>query len=401
MKETATRRPRITTRLTELSLSTLLVAVLFQSALAATIVVDDLGDELRGRGTRGSPYRDLQDSIDAAEHGDTLRILPGTYSATPVSFVESLCGNCEEHLTDVEATRGFLVQVEDSRGSSMTGVTITGGRRDADGMATDAGVVVRRSSVTLTGLVIADNTDRADEVVVGIGGVMGREWAEIFVTDCTISNNGWDGIALYRGAVAFIADNEISIGRGAGIGITWDASAVVLRNRISGYWKGIGTFGTSWAIVKNNAVFDNLGWGLVATGESFMEAANNVIVRNGNCGFALWSDEATGLLTNNIIAENGWREEWVCAQVGIWMNGDPSNFLFEHNDVWGNVAGDYRDMDDLTGASGNVSFDPLFADSLDFRLRPASPAIDAGDPSTVDRDGSRSDLGIYGGPQTP
>jgi hypothetical protein len=417
---------RIAKRLPGVALSALLIAAVTQPAHAATIFVDDLGDALRGRGTRRNPYRDLQNAIDAAEHGDTLRVLPGRYSATPAPFVESMCGNCEEHETDVEATRGFLIRgkgitiigsgvtetvlrtnagygilFEDSRGSSVTGVTITGGRRDADGMATDAGVVVRRSSVTLTGLAIADNTDRAEDVVVGIGGVMGREWADIFVTDCIIRNNGWDGVALYRGAVAFIADNEISVGRGAGIGITWDASAVVLRNRISGYWKGIGTFGTSWATVRNNAVFDNLGWGLVATGESFMEATNNVIVRNGNCGFALWSDEATGLLTNNIIAENGWREEWVCPQVGVWMNGDPSSFPIEHNDVWGNAAGDYRDMDDLTGSSGNISLDPLFADSLNFRLRPASPAIDAGSRSVTDRNGSPSDLGVYGGPQTP
>jgi len=32
------------------------------------------------------------------------------------------------------------------------------------------------------------------------------------------------------------------------------------------------------------------------------------------------------------------------------------------------------------------------------RLDPASPLIDAGDPTILDPDGSRSDIGIYGGP---
>jgi hypothetical protein len=390
---------------------------------AATLYVDDVGDGAVGAGTAHDPFRDLQAAIDAAVDGDVLVVLPGVYEATPVEYVERLCGNCEEHRTEVHATRGFLVRekglhivgsgpetttlvtnagygllFERSRGSYVTALTITGGKRDLDGMATDAGVVVRESSVTLMGLEIADNTDRPEEVVVGIGGVMGREGAEIHIVGNVIENNGWDGVALYRGATAFIADNEIADGRGAGIGITWDAAALVLRNRISGYWKGIGTFGSSRAVVRSNAVFDNLGWGVIATGTSYMEAANNVITRNGNCGFALWSDEAIVEFTNNIVTENGWRDEWVCPQVGVWLNGDASNLSFTHNDVWGNAAGEYRDIDDLTGVDGNASFDPLFADSLDFHLSPGSPAIDSGTAIFTDPDGGPSDLGIYGGP---
>ena len=35
---------------------------------------------------------------------------------------------------------------------------------------------------------------------------------------------------------------------------------------------------------------------------------------------------------------------------------------------------------------------------LDFHLQKYSPLIDAGDPTILDRDGSRSDIGLYGGP---
>jgi len=47
---------------------------------------------------------------------------------------------------------------------------------------------------------------------------------------------------------------------------------------------------------------------------------------------------------------------------------------------------------------GNLFVNPMFVDSLDFHLQAFSPAIDAGDPSLLDADGSRSDIGPFGGP---
>jgi poly-gamma-glutamate synthesis protein (capsule biosynthesis protein) len=406
-----------------LILSTISLLVLAPPVQAATLYVDDMGDERIGTGTQPDPFRDLQTAIDSAGELDRILILPGTYQAHRDSYSEELCGNCEQHRTHVEATRGFLIKdkaieiigsgvdstilvtkagygvlFENSRGSVISNLTITGGVRDPDGMATDAGVVAKYSRVTVKNCRIGDNTHQLQDVVVGIGGIFGRENSELFILNNVIENNGWDGVALYRGATAYIADNSICEGRGAGIGITWDATAAVYRNRISGYWKGIGTFGDSRAIVRNNAVYDNLGWGIIATGNSFMEASNNVVTRNGNCGFAPWSETARGTFINNIVTENGWREEWVCPCVGIWMNGKPENFVISHNIVWGNQEGNYREMDDLTGESGNISANPMFRGKIDFHLLPGSPAIDSGDSSFTDPDGGASDLGIYGGP---
>lgn len=394
-------------------------------AEAKTWYVDDLGDGKLGFGSREDPFRDLQYAIDSAKDGDKILILPGTYEAHPDSYPEDLCGNCETHKTYVKASRGFWIKdkaleligsgvdetvlitkagygvlFDHSRGVIISDLKITGGVRDPDGNATDAGVVAKFSTVTIKGVKIANNTHQVKDVVVGIGGVFGRENSELFIMDNVIENNGWDGIALYRGANAYISDNLICEGRGAGIGITWDATAIVYRNHISGYWKGIGTFGDSKAVVRNNAVYDNLGWGIIATGNSFMEASNNVVTRNGNCGFAPWSETAKGVFINNIVTENGWRKEWVCPCVGIWMYGLPENFVISHNDVWGNKEGNYKDMDDLTGKAGNISADPLFKDKTSFRLMANSPAIDSGHPDFTDPDGGPCDMGIFGGPGT-
>jgi hypothetical protein len=368
-------------------------------------------------------YNGLQTSIDNARAGDTLLLKIGRYEATPKPYREAICGNCVAPLTEVNATVGFHIKgkplviigedqdstllvtnggygilLENSFGSYVGNLTVTGGIRDPDGNATDAAFVVKNGRVTLENVRITNNTHRIDTLVVGIGGIFGREGAELFIFNNIIRNNGWDGVALYRGATAVIADNVIEAGRGAGIGITWDATAIVYRNRISGYWKGIGGFGDSRVVVRNNVVFDNLGWGIIATGNTYMEVTNNVVYHNGNCGCAVWKETARGIFKNNIIVKNGWKEQWVCPGVGIWMNTSVENFPIEYNNVWNNTAGNYEGIKDQTDVNGNISQDPLFKDDRSFRLKFESPCIDTGDPEIVDLDGTRSDMGGFGGP---
>jgi hypothetical protein len=367
--------------------------------------------------------KNLQIIIQHATNGDTIFLKKGRYIAEAKSYRERICGNCEEPITEVEATVGFHIEdkslaiigenkestllvtnagygilFEESYGSLITNLTVTGGIRDPDGNATDAAIVGKNCRLTIKNVRVINNTHKIDTVVVGIGGIFGREGAELFVLNNEIRNNGWDGVTLYRGGTAVISDNVIEKGRGAGIGITWDATALVYRNRISGHWKGIGSFGQSRVVVRNNAVFDNLGWGIVATGNSYMEVLNNVICHNGNCGFAVWRETAKGILKNNIIVKNGWKEEWVCPCVGVWLNTTLENFSIEFNNIWGNKAGDYELIDDQKGTNGNISEDPLFKDVNSFRLSSDSPCINAGNSLLIDRDGTRSDMGIYGGP---
>ena len=268
---------------------------------------------------------------------------------------------------------GYGVLFLNSRGSSISGVTITGGKRDVDGAATDAAIVVKFSSVTVKNCLISGNTDFIDSVIVGIAGIVGREGSNLIITHNRIINNSWDGIALYRGAEAYISDNIIRQGRGS--------------------------FGDSQALVKNNIVRDCLGWGIIVSGSSYMDAANNVVYHNGNCGMAVWSEEAQGRFTNNIVARNGWKEQWVAPGVGIQNYGGYKNFDISYNDVWDNQAGEYGDMPDLTGKKGNISLNPNFVapDSGDFGLNLNSSCIDRGNPLISDPDGSFSDMGVYPG----
>ena len=55
---------------------------------------------------------------------------------------------------------------------------------------------------------------------------------------------------------------------------------------------------------------------------------------------------------------------------------------------------------DCPADDGNLNVDPQFADLVDYRLSPSSPAIDAGplDYHLADLDRTRNDIGAYGGP---
>jgi hypothetical protein len=361
----------------------------------------------------------LERAIRNAHAGDTLFLKNGVYEASQKSYIEYNCGNCLDEFTRVEATVGFRIDgrpitilgehqdstvlitnagygilFDHASGSRIANLTITGGRRDLDANATDAAIVVKNSRVTIEACRILNNWDMWEETVVGIGGIMGREGSDLIIHNNLIAGNSWDGVALYRGSKAVITDNVIMNGRGACIGITWDARAEVHGNRCSGYWKGIGAFGDTYVTVTNNAVFDNIGWGIVATGEAHMEVINNVIYHNGNCGFATWTPTVTGQLTNNIIVENGWHEEWVCPGVGIWMKASLYDFPITYNNVWHNYQGEYAGVEDQTIFNGNISMNPMFRDIRTFELHPGSPCKGTGDPTVPSAGSTRSDMGL-------
>jgi hypothetical protein len=110
---------------------------------------------------------------------------------------------------------------------------------------------------------------------------------------------------------------------------------------------------------------------------------NNVVYGNFNYGIYKYPG---GAIKNNVISGG---------DVGLRVYGSPSPEI-KYNDVWNNQT----NYINYTPDSTNISVDPMLVnpDSMDFHLQKYSPLIDAGDPSIFDKDSTRSDIGLYGGP---
>lgn len=307
----------------------------------------------------------LYAALASAEKELQITLLPGIYDLRPISVTDSTLGNAVNpdsmitvtaglHLTYqnislvgkdraqviIKTHAGYGIFIEHCLQVSLKNLTISEGIRDQDGNATSGAIVVKHSRAEITGCIIANNQGDYSHTIAGIIGIAGREGAILDIHHNIIRDNSWDGVALYRDSEAIIENNLIYNGRGAGIGITWNAEGYVSHNVIHHYWKGIGSFGTSTAHVIQNLLRDLQGWGIIASGQSTMGCYFNEVRRIGNVGIAIWDSTATMDIKSNVICQTGKDKQWVAPLVGIWSNADSNYVRIESNLFWDNPQAD-------------------------------------------------------------
>jgi hypothetical protein len=181
---------------------------------------------------------------------------------------------------------------------------------------------------------------------------------------------------------------SIALGSLGGDGIRLDDSSPLIQNNVIYHVGGMGirAQGASQPHIVNNTIYDYryyaaISFAALNIGAVTPTIKNNIIVR-GN------SEPVGGIL---------WRL--------------PCNPIVSYNDVFdpANVTGGgsfyaYHDgamWHEASGGQGAISASPEFENSGigSFYLLPGSPGIDAGDPAPEynDFDGSRNDMGAYGG----
>ncbi|MBP6875939.1 MAG: right-handed parallel beta-helix repeat-containing protein [Candidatus Eisenbacteria bacterium] len=354
-----------------------------------------------GDGTREHPAGTLAQALEIASYlgpGCGILMAPGTYRLSPSAYLDSTCGNCEDPAETVPATVGLRISspllrikgsspdsviiytqagygllFEDCENCALQGVSVTGGERDTSGKATDAAIVVRRSNVVIENCRIEENLGDSATVaktVVGIMGICGREQARMHIRHCAIVRNSWDGIALYRDATARIEDCLVDGvdsgrgganrgGRGVGIGLTWNAKASVIGNRVCRYWKGIGVFVNAEAQVRENVVEDILTWGIALwdadQGLPFADISDNAIFRTGACGISVARGRTGGRedsrIEGNLLARTGQNAKYdsgevYCKQQALAIDSSRPATTIAHNGFFEN-----REPGDRRGAS--------------------------------------------------
>lgn len=208
-----------------------------------------------------------------------------------------------------------------------------------------------------------------------------------------------------------ILDNDAW--RGGGIYFENSFQLVTVRRvLISGndahYGGGVYTRGTRLAM-SNSAIFNNES----AQGGAFFVHSSYAYPWTRACPcppIDPAADVSFVVVSGNTAEETG---------SAVWVNAPNITFrdsIFSgHTGTAVNVAGQtpppgwrYNDtvpatfagMGDPTGSNGNFSRNPGFVNAAggDFHLAGGSPCINAAEPAMTDVDGSRADLGIFGGP---
>jgi hypothetical protein len=203
---------------------------------------------------------------------------------------------------------------------------------------------------------------------------------KFYIVNNILLNNKSDGVGIGNGGggVHYIYNN-IMLGLVpllfTGISLSLDNYSEVKNNLVANYRikNYAGDIHINDAIVENNIFIQN----------------NNNYIGNDNITI-LGGDKAK--VKNNIIA--------YAKDKGIQTGSD--SLFVDYNLFIGNTS---NGSSSVIFGPNNLYADPMFVNEVipteemnfDFHLQNLSPAIDTGEPDIRDADGSRSDIGMYGG----
>jgi hypothetical protein len=185
---------------------------------------------------------------------------------------------------------------------------------------------------------------------------------------------------------------------------------ITVSNPVSGVDRGVVFQGaTDSTAVIQNCIITNVQYGIFVWNPSGLDPTptiqNNILFAVPDIhgifdeqGIYIGNIATAPTIRNNIITR------YAYAGIHVVAGNNLPTPIIEYNDVYSNGdGGDYVNYESQTGINGNISVLPRFVSlGVDFNLGEGSPCIDAGDPDSQynDPDGSRNDMGAFGGPCT-
>jgi len=224
----------------------------------------------------------------------------------------------------------------------------------------------------------------------------GKDVCTLFYSNDPLKLFGYSGDLTFEGFT-------INWGGAAGEGVFVDSGnlsirkcAIVKTNISANYSRGIEINGVSNSNISiQNCLINIVGNAseriAVYAGNLDNSIINisNSIMFGCNYGIVCSDTDTDYFIYNNIVINN---------DIGILVAINV-NLVAMYNDVFGNGL---NYSNDFVPGAGDISIDPLIVnlESGDYRLGPGSPCVDTGAPwqQFNDIDGSRNDMGIFGGP---
>jgi hypothetical protein len=356
-------------------------------------------------GQNGCDYiegKGIQDAVRDANSGESILIKAGNYtSEDPMGWEYSTYKrNCFLNLSgknlDITGETGTVIDgssdlsavmqgiCSGSGSSSISNVILKGFKKDMDTCPdTDwcswgRGIqLISNANLSLDNVEIINNEDH---------GIISFDSAIVNIVNSEVSGNDGDGIQVQQNNQLTIEASEISRNVGIGILLFDDATATVTNSNISNNAaSGVDLQQRSQIDITNSLLNGNQDMGIFAWYSSRVRA-KNVIVINNQIDETKLAGNCTG----------------VCRHSGVYVQNS-AVIDIDHSLLFGNEHGNFGRADSgycpgcaINQGAGMLQADPL----LDANYRPliGSPVIDAGDPLILDPDGSRSDMGMYGGP---
>ena len=332
------------------------------------------------------------------------------YSGAPLELTDTVVQNNSA----VGAGGGVFV---DSQTTTVDGATFTGNSAGKDG----GGLKVYKAEATVKTSSFLGNT-------APIGAGYYHHAVSVGSSKATVISCTFDG-------------NSAST-RGGGLSIESASAAKVTLSTFKGNSSdGLYISGTSTPVLLDDNFKSNVGSGLVldnttggrgerlkAQGNSGVGATlgstknftlyNSVFDGNGDTGLEILAPSAGNSIQNSDLVDNGGHGLEVLSgsdievlnciaayNVDDGFGGSNNGGAVTYSDAYGNGGSNFASV--FSGGTGQLTKDPQYTGFSDdgnpnnniLFLGSSSPCRDKGDPSISDTDGSRSDMGAFGGPE--
>ncbi|MFH0908505.1 MAG: Ig-like domain-containing protein [bacterium] len=369
---------------------------------AVTIYVDD-SNAGPGDGSQANPYNTIMEGVNVALPGDTIMVNAGIYDEAVVltNRTDITLKGASEQATLTYP--GMKLYVDNSENCWIEGFTFTGGTRGVSirnskdvtftrntmtGITNDLNDWAQPMWVVATTVRIIDNVFRS--IVGGQLGALG-----LANCSCMVESNDFIGCSAWNSGAAIRLYTS-------GAGYTNRVKNNYIESCVSDFSAiEVTGYGHENTVLDHNTIYHsgsdyNYGgairvWWYQGAATQAIQIVNNTFynpVSAWGPQCAIYVNTGKVYFANNIVA---------ASYYAVYNLSVSDAVQYDYNDKYPYYWGNYNTPE----GTGNITSDPLFVnlDVLDLRLQTNSPCIDAGhpDPFYNDADGSRNDMGVYGG----